>query len=151
MDCAVHCSYLLVDYISLVPLPYLNRNIASSLAVYTYVAVSTDKSKLDRDSEVFLSSLVNLVTRVCSTIETVAEGRIQVGMESIAIDRLGQVVGFSQSVFKGHLTVQRMIKKDPWPVRAIYSVILLLLMIWRWLPYRLPLAPRVWDPNPNAK
>ena len=62
-----------------VPPEYLNRNIASSLAVYTYLATSVDRSRAQKDSEFCLSSLVELVMYMCRSIETVTDGTVEVG------------------------------------------------------------------------
>ena len=45
---------------------YLNHNIASSLALYTYLARSIDRCKGETAMEFFMSSLNKLVPRVCS-------------------------------------------------------------------------------------
>ena len=93
---------------------FLNRNIVSSLVMYTYIAVCVDKSRLDADANVFLSSLVNLVSRVCSAIDSVPASTLHVGMGFIVIDRLGQVVGFVDCLLQGlHCTIQQMVITDP--------------------------------------
>ena len=79
-----------------VPREFLNRNIATSLAMYTFLAVSVDKSKSQQDSEFFISSLVELARQVCQSLESAAAGTIEFGTESIVIDRHGDVTGFNQ-------------------------------------------------------
>ncbi len=47
-----------------VSLTWLNANICNSLALYTFIAISTDRCK-PANVEVFVSSLVKLLPRVC--------------------------------------------------------------------------------------
>ena len=68
---------------------YLNHNIASSLALYTYLARSIDRCKGETAMEFFMSSLNKLVPRVCSYIEVVVQGTVQLGTSSIVINREG--------------------------------------------------------------
>ena len=56
---------------------YLNHNIASSLALYTYLARSIDRCKGEAAMEFFMSSLNKLVPRVCSYIEVVVQGSVR--------------------------------------------------------------------------
>ena len=102
-----------------VPPEYLNRNIASSLAVYTYLATSVDRSKAQNDWEFCLSSLVKPVMCMCRSIETVTDGTVEVGTERIVIDRLGQVVGLNQCLSQGgglHLSITELLKRE-WGVQ----------------------------------
>jgi hypothetical protein len=100
-----------------VPPQYLNRNIASSLAVYTFLAMSVDRSRSQIDSDFFLSSLVELVGGVCQSIETVAEGTIEVGTERVVIDQHGQVIGFKQCLSQRdvHVTIHGLLQRQ-WEV-----------------------------------
>ena len=94
---------------------YLNRNIASSLALYTYLAMSTDRCKA-ASMEFFLSTLNKVVLRVLSSMENVADGTVNLGTGSIVICGDGQSCGFKSCLSTGiHLTVQSLFKKDPRP------------------------------------
>ena len=94
---------------------YLNRNIASSLALYTYLAMSVDICKSAASMEFFMSALDKVVLRVLSSIE--AQGGITVDLgtgSSIVIYRDGQAAGFKACLTVGvHLSVTGAFKNDP--------------------------------------
>ena len=61
-----------------------------------------------------MSSLTKLAPCVCSHIESVAEGTVELGTSSIVIYSDGQVAGFSAVLSQGiHRTVQRLLKEEP--------------------------------------
>ncbi len=92
---------------------YLNHNIASSLALYTYLARSVDRCKA-ASMEFFMSSLEKVVLRVLSSIED-RGSTVDLGTGSIVIYRDGQAAGFKAclSSVGVHVTVQGLLKKDP--------------------------------------
>ena len=96
---------------------YLNKNIGSSLAVNTYMAISADKCKADDESDFFVSSLIKLVVLACSsidTVDTVAQGTLTIGSSNIVIDRQGQVSGFKDCMEQRsiHVSIRTLLKKD---------------------------------------
>ena len=97
----------------------LNRNIASSRAVYTFMARSIDKSLKEEDAQFFLNSLLKLLPHICRIIDTVLEGTVDVGRASIVIDRLGQVRGFQECMCQAgiHKLIRGLVKKEPPPLR----------------------------------
>ena len=72
--------------------------------------MSVDRAKDNADSDLFLSYLLNLVPRLCE----ISHGEnLQVGTKSIAVDRFGQVTGFSATAFEDiHLTTSKMLMDD---------------------------------------
>ena len=92
---------------------YLNRNVASSLALYTYLARSVDRC-MAATMEFFMSSLDKVVLRVLSSIEDQGS-RVDLGTGSIVIYRDGQATGFKEclSAVGVHLATQELLKKDP--------------------------------------
>ena len=88
---------------------YLNHNIASSIALYSYYARSIDRCRGPNAMEFFMLSLTNVSACICSYIESAAEGTVELGTGAIVIDRQGQVAGFKACMSQGiHLTVQRL-------------------------------------------
>ena len=106
------------------PPQYLNRNICISLAVYTYLAISVDRSSSNVDAEFFVSSLVGFAAKMWASIETVAEGTIEVGTRHIVVDRHGNVSGFSECLSQPsvHLAIQELFKRD-WQVQCNAGVL----------------------------
>ena len=100
---------------------YLNHNIASSLALYTYLARCVDKCKAE-SMEFFMSSLDKVVLRVLSSIED-RGSTVDLGTGSIVIHRDGQAAGFKEclSSVGVHVAVQELLKKEPWPTKIIFN------------------------------
>ena len=98
-----------------VPPHYLDRNIASSIALYTYLARSVDICKSDLSMEFFVSSLCKLVPRVCSHIcRAGAIVELNADAGSICISRDGQVAGFKGCMLQGvHNAVPRVLSAEP--------------------------------------
>ena len=93
----------------------LNKNIATSHALYTFIAVSVDDSKYDKESKFLMSHLTNLVPVVCSYINSVADGIISINNYCrIDIDKHGQVFGFKQSIASLHVSIKTMIAQETW-------------------------------------
>ena len=84
------------------PAIYLNKNIATSLAVYTYLAISVDECKTLKGSKFFVSSLCKLALCVCPHIESggvFVELNTDAGIIHITSD--GQVSGFQACMKQG--------------------------------------------------
>ena len=101
-------------WLHLVPPSCLNANIASSLAMYTFLAISIDKSDKDDSVEFYVSSFVNLLPVVCGTINTATEGTFQVYNSALVVDRFGVVSGFCDCLAQVHTSVKALLVRDPW-------------------------------------
>ena len=65
-----------------------------------------------------MSSLNKLVPCVCSSIEVVAEGTVELGTSSIVINREGRVAGFKACLSQGiHLSLQQLLS-SAWHVQC---------------------------------
>jgi len=97
-----------------VPPHHLNHNIASSLALYTYLARSTQMRCKGEMMDFCVSSLIRVVLGVLSHREFVAGDVVDLGTGSITVHGDGQVSGFKACLSNGvHLSVQRLLKDEP--------------------------------------
>ena len=94
------------------PLHCLNKNIATSLALYTFIAISVDQCLNDKESEFLTSYLTKLVPFVCSYINSDADGGFSINNVNINIDKHGQVTGFKQSTKSLHSHVQNAVAQE---------------------------------------
>ena len=95
---------------------HLNKNIATSHALYTYLAISVDKCKTTKGSQFFMSSLCKLAVCVCPHIERVGVfAELNTGAGIIHIRRDGQVSGFAACMKQGmQPCVYRPLYAEPW-------------------------------------
>ena len=92
----------------------LNANMCSSRALFTYCIISIEKSKDVLDSELFVTSIVNLLPRVLGAIiDSSIEGTFEVGGRQLQIDRLGQVAHFNNCLHQLHKTCLALLRRDP--------------------------------------
>ena len=102
---------------------YLNHNMATSNALYTYLATSVDRCRPE-SVKLYLSSLVAVTSHVVayaamevqrSANNSVIVDSIDLGTGSIIIDRDGQVAGFRACLSGGHtpMAVHRRLRRDP--------------------------------------
>ena len=83
----------------------LNRNIATSFAVYTYVAMRIVHAKDTKESQFFLESFIKLATTVCSS--TIGAMPVEVATCNLSVDKLGQVTGLHQLLDRFHTQTRK--------------------------------------------
>ena len=93
---------------SLVTSDRLNHNIATSSAVYTYVAMRITHAKDTKESEFFFKALSKLATAVCSHIGE-CQSRMTLGNDTcnLTVDKLGQVAGLQQLLDRFHTQTRK--------------------------------------------
>ena len=83
---------------------FLNHNIATSFAVYTYVAMRIAHGKDTKESQFFLKSLIKLASTVCSTIGTMP---VELDTCNLKVDKFGQVTGLHQMLDRFHIQTRK--------------------------------------------
>ena len=101
----------------------LNKNIATSLAVYTFLAVSVDKCKSPEESNFLMSYLANLVPLASSYISCVAERSVEINNVHIHIDKHGQASGFKACTLSVHSAIQKVVAQDTWLHKHICNIV----------------------------
>ena len=111
----------------MVPTDYLDRDIATTVALYTYIAISVDVSPRGANASThtgsksfFLSSLIKAVEHAVRFVRRADDRTIQCGPMTIAVDSAGTAVGFRQCMTHAslHIAVQRLLEKESCPARC---------------------------------
>ena len=93
---------------------YLQHDVATSRAFYTYLATSIDKC-LKSNVEFFLSALAKVAQRVASQID-IGSSQVDLSSGIITIDSEGQVSGFRQCLSNvPSVPVARNLLQEPSP------------------------------------
>ena len=93
---------------------HLNRNVASSQAIYTYIARSAQLCRNDWTMDYFLNKLCQVVRHTEQSLG-LAGATVDLQSGSIVIQRDGQVTGFEHCILSGciHSTIKKIFETDP--------------------------------------